>query len=48
MITLWISLTYTFPLIRLLLPDDGPMDPKPVEGCIWVINLLLSNKLITQ
>jgi hypothetical protein len=25
------------------LPDDGPMDPKQVEGYMWVINLLLTN-----
>jgi hypothetical protein len=27
------------------LPDDGPMDPKPAEVCIGVINLLLTNFL---
>jgi hypothetical protein len=26
-------------------PDDGPMDPKPVEGYMWIINLLLGNVL---
>jgi hypothetical protein len=31
--------------VRKNLPDDGPMDPKPVEGCMSVINLLLSNLL---